>query len=1031
MPLRFILGPPGAGKTSLCLNEIEGCLRDANHTAYFLIPEQFSLQAEKLLLSERRASLRAQALSFNRLAHRVFARLGVPAGKQLDEAGKNMLLRKVMFECGERLIFYKSTADRQGFIDKLARAVTEFNHHRITPEDLLLRVPGSDETLAAKLSDLALILQKYREAVTGRYLLTDDTLDLLCRRLEETPVFNGSFFWADGFFGFTPQEERVLGHLMTSAERLTVTLPMRRGSDDSLFAPVLKTLEQLTDLAKKSNVPVEKHTWLENDFRRVSSPGLYFFTKNFSAAKPVPVYEDDLNESLAVISAGDDYAAAYEAANRVWALVKRGYRFRDIAVLTGERGRLEKILQTVFDRDKIPIFTDTPSGVLAHPLTELIRAALDIVIWDWQYEGVMRFLKTRLTPVSVEDIDRLENHILARGIRGYRWRYPFTEGFEDLRLQALSTMSVFENIRAESKATVLDFCRLVTDMLYFLRVPDTLSDWYCARTEAGDTDTARLHRQVWPKICEVLDKLAEILGEETVTLRVFAKLLDAGLAQADLGRIPPTVDQVFLGDAGRSRYPAVKAMIVIGANEGRLPPPPVSDELLSDSERVSLRNAALRLAPDGDGQQDANWFSLYCALCRPSESLSLIYSVAEPGGRALKPSAIIRRICAMFPRLAEQKAVSNQEASVIPFTPAVYKLSSETTERLYGRAVITAASRLERYAACPFSFYVTYNLKAREREIYRVHPADLGVLYHEVLAAFSTRMAETDWGLVHDREEISKSVDTCVDELVSEPGNVLHSTARNRHILKKVKRICVTSIWALCEHIKRGDFVPAASEIEFAPHSPTPMPEIILDNGRKLLLTGRVDRVDVMRVGNGTDYLKIIDYKSGKKKFDLSEVKAGTQLQLILYMNALLKNAELFVNSKPGGVFYFHLDDPVLLSDAAIERREELLLECFKMSGLALSDAAAGFDSALEANGKSPVIPVTVNKDGSFSKSSSVADLEFFTLLGNAVQEKIKELGTRMTDGVITPEPYKNGKYDACNFCPNDVICSVDYSVCI
>jgi ATP-dependent helicase/nuclease subunit B len=322
-----------------------------------------------------------------------------------------------------------------------------------------------------------------------------------------------------------------------------------------------------------------------------------------------------------------------------------------------------------------------------------------------------------------------------------------------------------------------------------------------------------------------------------------------------------------------------------------------------------------------------------------------------------------------------------------------------------------------------------YNLKVQERKIYEVHPVDLGVLYHEVLDAFSKKVAIEDkrWGDL-TREDITLLVDEAVAALVSDPEGVLNSSARNRFVLQKVKRICTTSLWALCEHIKRGGFTPAGMEIDFSPDSSVVMPQVQLEDGQRLLLTGRIDRVDVMRMED-SDYIKIIDYKSGRKRFDLSEVELGTQLQLILSLNALLKNTPRFLNPKPGGLYYFHLDDPVLASDKPLDgaSREAMLLECFKMSGLTLTDAAEAMDGKLTETGKSPVIPVTLNKDGSWSKSSAVADLEFFERLGGLVEDKIKELGTQMIQGIITPKPIKKGKHDACAYCRYDVICA--YSV--
>ncbi|MDR1663649.1 MAG: PD-(D/E)XK nuclease family protein, partial [Clostridiales bacterium] len=369
------------------------------------------------------------------------------------------------------------------------------------------------------------------------------------------------------------------------------------------------------------------------------------------------------------------------------------------------------------------------------------------------------------------------------------------------------------------------------------------------------------------------------------------------------------------------------------------------------------------------------------------------------------------------------------------------RLLPYSAERLYGKTVVTAASRLERFSECPFAYYVTYNLKARERKVYQVQPADLGVVFHEVLELFTKRMAAENipWGSL-TREELGARVDGCVEAAVPTEA-ALRGTARNQHILRKVKRICAASVWALCEHLKRGVFEPAAAELEFSGGNaglPVTSLEIFLNEERKLVLTGRIDRVDIMRAADGAVYVKIIDYKSGNVKFDLAEVLSGVQLQLILYMKALLKNAKalfgrageenIWLETKPGGVFYFHIDDPILPAGAASldpERKEEMLLKCFRMSGLALAEteAVTGMDGALAEGGESPVIPVSINRNGAFGKTSSVAAFEYFEQLGAAVEEKAKEIGRRMTEGVITPDPHVKGRRSACDFCRYGAVC--------
>jgi ATP-dependent helicase/nuclease subunit B len=1025
MYIQFICGRLGTGKTRQCLQMIKEKL-DGDTPLYYLIPEQYSLQAEKLLLTlDRRVITRVQALSFNRLAYRVFSKMGGPPGKLLDDVGKGLLLRKILFECGDQLTFYKNTADKQGFVDNLAAIITEFNHHNVTAEDLRVRMPESTPVLKNKLNDLSLVLEKYRSSVRERYLLTDDILDVLCKRLENNDMLQGSCFWVDGFYGFTPQEYRVLSLIMQASEKTIVTVTMNEQVTDTL-----------TRLAKQSGIPIKPPIILTDNYRHARSPALDYFCTHIETKETFA----GIQNNIAITHAADKYACVYEAARLVRQWVhEKGYRYRDIAILCGDRANYDHILQTAFDRCRIPLFADNVTGILSHPLTELIRSALDIVLRDWSYISVFRFLKTRLAGLSLSEVDILENYVLARGIKGYRWRYPFNdEKAEAPRLKLLDMLSLFDKLRSTSTDTMRGFSTRVFEMLHHLQVPNTLVSWFTERMEAGDANTARLHKQIWPKICEVFDKLVEILGDEKVNLRTYARILDAGLAQADLGRIPPTTDQVFLGDISRSRFPRIKALIVLGANDNVLPPAPRDDGLLTDHERLALRNTALELAPDNARQWNESFYALYCALCQPCDELIFIYADAEPGGsKPLRPAAMLKRLTGMFPSLTAIPSPAYTEYGPVPAVPVQqFSLSPETVKRLYGPNVVTAASRLEQYAACPFAYFVTYNLKAKERKIYQVRHMDLGVLFHEVLLLFSTEITEEgiSWGKL-TREEIAERAGRHVERFISETDDhVLRSTARNRHVLEKAKRICVTSLWALNEHVKRGSFIPAGAELAFTPQSPLTSLEVLLNNKRRLILTGRIDRVDIYDAHDGCRYVKIIDYKSGKKKFELSEVLLGTQLQLVLYMNVLLKNAaQLFgdnaarIETRPGGVFYFHIDDPVIAADnwMEAEEREALLLKAFRMSGLALAEpeAVTGMDEKLRNGGDSLIIPVSINKSGAFGKSSSVAGLEEFEQLGRDAEEKIKEIGQRMTGGDIKPEPVVKGRNSECDYCRYGGIC--------
>jgi len=1073
MALQFITGPPGSGKTTHCLAAIT---REIPGTAplYYLVPEQFSLQSERLILQGRDAMIRVQVLSFNRMAYRLFGALGGPPGRMADDLAKAMLLRKILIENADALQYYQSAHDKPGFVDALAATLTELNHYRVTASDLYARIQTSemdslsngrdeadlfdhtDPVLDTKLADLALLLRKYREAVEGQFLLTDDMLELLCqrieahefqpieslastatRRIQSIPLLDGSFIWVDGFSGFTPQERAVLVQLAKRAAYMGITLttrdiPLSVDAPHSLDSAMLDDISSalpphghispridplcaaprltqalLTRDAKRALISVAPTLHMNSNHRHAANPALAFFVDRYA------VRVADLNGAafpgdtpVSLHPAANPYAAVLTSAALVrdWT-AQHGYRYSDIAIVCGDRGRYEKILQAAFDRLRIPLFVDTEVSILPHPLTELVRAALDISLRNRSYESVFRFLKTGLTGIAPDEVDYLENHALTHGLSGFRWQYPQRDArAEATRLQLIAALAHIP--RADKKDTVLSFARAVFAMFNAMDVPATLARKFDEAMATGETATARMHKQIWPKICEVFDKLVEILGDTRVTMRDFAALADAGLTRAGLGRIPPTLDQVVLGDAMRSRYPTLKAMIVLGANDGILPPTPAAPGLFTDDERERLRNTDLELAADLTDRLNENEYALYCTLAQPTERLAFISADAEADGKPLRPAPILATLRAMFPGLKptaitpaaefaplpnhRTKTDANNNATSATSLPGIPRptpphneattndlstlvLQPASASSIFGPVLYTTASRLEAYARCPFAYYVTYLLRARPRKLYEVLPTDLGNLFHHAVALFAERHGWT----TRTKAEIDALVLPLVQELTAEETTVYHSSARNRHILEKARRVCTTSIWALTEQIRTDTYVPAYSEIDLPDAPPMPLPD-----GRALHLSGRIDRVDTL-AQDGHHYVKIIDYKSGTARFHPDDVSTGTRLQLPLYLNAMLHHPNI-PNAKPGGLYYFPIDDPLIKTDEPLPpaARDAALVKSFKPSGIEPDEA-----------------------------------------LLELAKETTRTLASRLTDGQIPATPCATGGKLPCEYCLYTAAC--------
>jgi len=984
----FVIGLPGSGKTTYCLDAIT----ENSEASFYIVPEQSSLQAERMLVnkSPSAAIMRAQALSFGRLAYHVFANSGGAPTKQLNDTAKHMLLRKILQEC--QLSFYSSRAIKMpGFIEKLSQTITEFSQYTIAPSDL--------ENRSAKLTDLAEILRRYRENIRGRYLVTGETLELLSDILEESDYLRDGMFWVDGFKDFTPGELLVLAKLMSLARDITITLTMDNASEAlaselDFFYATKRSLKKLRELAESRGVTVNAPIFLK-EIKRTESADLQTVTRLFP--KPSQASFGGDIEILAMQDKAAELTSVAEWIKRN-VLEEKRWRFKDIAVLCGDLASYEKLARNIFEPYGIPLFIDSKMGLLSHPLTELIRAAIDVAVWDWQYEGVFRLLKTGFTGLPIDEIDRLENYVLARGIKAWRWRVEWQD-FEDIRLRVQELI-----IKPEESNSVAGFAKQIYDWLYFLDIPAKLEGLL---SDCEDQEQARWHRQIWPRIGEIFDKLVEILGEDTLTIKEFGDILEAGLKSADMGLIPPSLDQVVMGDIGRSRYPEIKALWVLGANDGLLPPPAAGGSLLTEDERAELTSTGLELAPDIPRQFSDNMLALYTALSQPRETLILSYSRAGSDGKPLRPSPVIARLKKIFPNLREGTASTSSEILIGEASPELVNLSRESAAILYGDSFQTSASRLESYARCPFAYFMNYNLSARERAIYEVRPMDLGILYHDVLAKATEELSRNKAWQTASRDDLTQIVNNYAEEVLQgESDHVLRSSARNMYILQRVKSICSVSLWALCEQYRRGEFETAGIE--------TGIDGIVIPlENRQMIVSGRIDRVDVLG-----DYVKIIDYKSGATRFSVEEVQSGFQLQLLLYMNALISRSD----KKPGGVFYFNIDDPILAVDEKLEPAvlEAMLLKQFKMSGLVLAeeDNVVGMDKHLQETGESVVIPVSIKKDGSFGKSSSVADAEGFEGLCQAVEDQVKEIGGRMVSGAIAPSVNLH-----CRYCRYAVVC--------
>ena len=688
---------------------------------------------------------------------------------------------------------------------------------------------------------------------------------------------------------------------------------------------------------------------------------------------------------------------------------------------------------------------------------------------SFSYESVFRFLRTNLAGFTYEEIDELENYVIGLGIKGYKhWQEKWTRKLRGMAQEDLDKMNHYRRqlvekvdgliyVLRQRRKTVADITRAIYEFMVQENLQVRLAEQEELFKAKGELALAREYAQIYRIVIELFDKFVELLGDEEVSLSEYCKLLDAGLEEARVGVIPPEVDQVVIGDMQRTRLKDIKALLFAGANDVYLPGALLRTGLLSELDREKFAREKLTLSAGGKEKAYVQKFYLYLNLTKPSEKLDIYYSKVSADGKSVRPSYLIQELQKLFPKLKvrdEERYLKEQELTenigfdrmirefvqkrhetdgawcelynwykknpkwqekVERFLEAGYyrkpldALTEEAAKRLYGEEFETSITRMERFAVCAFSHFLTYGLGLREREEYDFQAADLGNVCHRALERFSYKVEREagDW-LKLTEEKRKQYVEESVEEAIADYGNsILYSSSRNAYLIVRMKRMLEKTVWALTKQLAAGDFKPAAYELRFA--------------------NGKIDRVDTCEDGDCV-YVKVIDYKTGSKSFDVTALYHGFQLQLMVYMDAALQMEQKKHPEKeilPAGVFYYRIQDPLIDRPKEGEEQESILKELKPDGMISLEKEVLGhLDHCMV--GESSVIPVKYNKNGSLSKSSKAASAQDFYLMMKYAVNKVEEIRQKILSGDVKVNPYRRGTETSCDYCSYRQICGFD-----
>lgn len=1117
MSLQFIYGRSGSGKSFHCLKSIKTKQnKDNSKKLVLLVPEQYTLQAERDLIKVLGTGgiLNTEVLSFRRMAYRVMNEVGGITYPHIHPAGKSMIIYRILDRLKEQFTIFHKSANCKGFVNTLSTLITELKRYNVRADsfDEVLEGLTEDNYLLHKLKEIKLIYSEFDNMLESRYRDTDDELTLLASKLDSTEMYSKAEIWIDGFAGFTPQEVEVISKLIQQTENVYITMctdvlfdEMQSGSTD-VFAAVKKSCKKFVSIAEASGVKILPPVGLNSanlprfkESRELQSQEANYF------AYPYRVYQQPTTD-IELFESVNIYAEIEECARDIIRQCRdNDMQFKDITVATRNLTGYENLIEVIFEQYNIPCFIDSKTEITNHPLVRMVLSMLEIFTENWSYEAVFRYLKSGLTGIEDTRIDLLENYVLACGIRGSRWTQEAewntsiefrpddkqSPENDEMLLQVNMTRNEvrepllrFRN-RTKGRRTAEDFCTGIYEYLVEIGVEERIRDYIDSFTQNGQLRLAGEYQQVWNILMDVFDQVVEVMGDETFGIEKFANVFKIGLAEYKISSIPASLDQVLIGSIEHLRSHEIKALYILGTNDGVFPSAGISEGVLSDKDRDVLNKKGIELASDTKSKAFDELYLIYRTLTMPKNFLRISWPIADHEGRTMRPSTIISRMRKIFPNITEKNnilkpaGVNNNIDLIASPVPSFNQLVSILRQKnegiepghmwkelfawfsaqeewkqkcdaminalkyrniavpvdkakireLYGKNPYFTVSRLEKYTSCPFAFYVQYGLGARERKIYRLSPPDVGTFMHAVIERFSKMVDENNYSWREfDRQWCSDEVSKIVDELLASMKNtILGGSKRFKALAVRLKRVVTRAVWLIAEHIRRSSFEPVGYEVEFGEGGAYPPIVIELDSGEKIKLVGRIDRIDTLSTDNGK-YLRIVDYKSGDKDFKLSDVYYGLQMQLITYLDALWESSENSgEKALPGGILYFRVDDPMIkgTGSSSPEEIETAIMKKLKMKGLLLADVQLikYMDNTIEGN--SIIIPARINKGDVLGKSSA-ATIEQFTVLRSFVKQILKDMCSELMKGKVPISPYKKKKLTSCSYCNYSSVCQFD-----
>lgn len=1053
--VRFLFGRAVSGKTTTILNMIKEDVDCGQRDVVLLVPEQASFDYERSLLrilGDGRYTA-VPVLSFTRLLDEVGRNCGGISGKHLTDSGRIILMSRAMKAVEDNLSLFSKYSSNTSFINSVIDVIGEFKRCGITSDEVRLFATRSKGALSQKLCDLALLYDAYDGVIKNQYIDVSDDMLRLGSMLSQYAYFSEKTVYIDSFKNFTGSQIKVIEHIIRQADEVVFSFCFDGERNKAgLFSNVLKTVNELERLAKKHGVSVEKPVILDKNY--YSNEALAAL-ESALCGKEREIYSYDC-EQITLCEAESVYDETEFAANEIRRLVRSGkYRYRDFVVICRDDEKYRQAFLNTCERYSVPCFKDKRHTISHTPLPVFLLSALK-ACRTLSSEDILRYLKTELAGLSFDEVSLLENYVYVWRIERDDWKKEWNmspSGFDGFSDEDKEQLDLLQQLRVRAITPLLnlrsrlgDCAEQMTNALW--RLMEDCSVGEKLPLLCGDNSELEIISGSYDAVVEILDALNDTLGDAFCTIEQFEEYFEIALSSAEVGSIPQMLDEVTFGAADRIKPKEPKVVFVLGLNQGVFPATANAGGIIGGNERIKLLRLGMPITDYTLGFSIDEEYLLYTTLCAASDRVYACYHTVDDSGKEAKPSVVIENIARLFqncrkitfgkdsfsydrietPRAAFTGLMRNYDGELSLSLKAVFsageykdrlnqierlrsekedELSCGMGEKLYGKNMYLSATAINTYFTCNFSYFCKYGLHAKTINPAEINTLQRGTMVHEVLEKTIEKYGK-DICTLSDEQIKAEAENTIEEYLAAIQGIEQVADARMEYIVKSIKKLSVAILCHMRDEFAQSGFEPVKCELKIGGEDGDIEAAVIKTPDGSIKLRGAIDRVDTYGA-----YIRVVDYKTGTRKFALSDVLYGLNMQMLLYLYAALKSQK-YKDFAPAGVLYLEANSKV--GDTAP----------FIMNGI-INDKE-NVRTAMEADNEGKYIPqISFNKDGSVSKrSNSFIDEELFYDTFNHMERLLVKMNRELLEGKMPVNPRDTGNKDACTYCDFASVCGIE-----